>query len=219
MRQGEIDECSGERYRAAEFRFAETAGSTLVDSSAYGKNGTLYGGAVRGSGEPGHTVRFNGLDAYGVIKRNVSDDFTIMFWLKTDDAGGEGAWYNGKGIIDGRRVGAANDFGISLVGGKLAFGTGPDGFTIRSASDVNDGKWHHCAVTRRRSDGRIRIYVDGKPEAEAHGSKNSLFSGYELSIGRIHDGTNYLRGEIGCLRMYGESLSSRIIMSHANRER
>lgn len=214
--QGEIDELSGVREEAARFDFAESVGDVILDRSIYGKNGTLYGGTARGRGEVGPFLSFNGLDSYAAVKRNVSDDFTIAFQLRTTDVGGTGEWYEGKGIIDSHHPDVRNAFGISLMEGKLAFGACNPAKTVVSEQRVNDGSWHHCAVTRRRSDGVMSIFIDGKLSAETAGGHTSLFSSYELSIGRIHTGVNYFEGQLGDLRMYHKALSAEQIALLAN---
>jgi hypothetical protein len=51
---------------------------------------------------------------------------------------------------------------------------GTSGEGICGATDVADGAWHHVAVTRRRSDGLMRIFVDGQIDAQADGPEGDL---------------------------------------------
>ena len=108
-----------------------------------------------------------------------STDFTLEWWMRAlpgenaSDAVGCDAndgWIHGNIIFD-RDVyfdGDHGDFGVSLTDGRIAFGVGAgaSGNTICGVTDVADGAWHHVAVTRRFSDGRLRIYVDGVLDAE-----------------------------------------------------
>jgi hypothetical protein len=112
-----------------------------------------------------------------------STDFTLEWWMRAlpgenaSDAVGCDAndgWIYGNIIFD-RDVyfdGDHGDFGVSLTDGRVAFGVGADsnGNTICGGTDVADGVWHHVAVTRRLSDGRLRIYVDGVLDAEGPGN-------------------------------------------------
>ena len=79
---------------------------------------------------------------------------------------------------------------MSLTGGRVAFGVsaGSVGNTICGATVVADGAWHHVAVTRQKSNGRLRIYVDGVLDAEGDGNvgsnadvsyQNGLVTGHE----------------------------------------
>lgn len=75
---------------------------------------------------------------------------------------------------------------ISLTDGKVAFTTrGQTEFeTLHSASRVNDGTYHHIAVTRNRTTGEKKIYVDGQLEASATGTTEPLNgNNYFYSIG------------------------------------
>lgn len=106
-------------------------------------------------------------------------DFTIEFWLKgqlADNAAaanctsGPDAWRQGNIVIDRDTLGDGDfgDFGLSLFNGRVAFGVarGATGATICGNLNVLDGAWHHIAVTRRRSDGKMQLFVDGSLDAQ-----------------------------------------------------
>lgn len=110
-----------------------------------------------------------------------ADDFTIEFFLKGTlvanpappiACGANVNWINGNVVVDRDRYNQDRKFGISLGAGRVAFGVSGDGTgdrTLCGTSNVLDGAWHHVAVQRRRSDGRMWIFVDGVLEAEADG--------------------------------------------------
>ena len=99
-------------------------------------------------------------------------DFTIEFWLRFAPgentsgscAEGEDAWINGNIIFDRDIFGAPDygDFGISLYGGRIAFGAhnGSSGYSICSGATLTANQWHHVAVTRR-TNGEMRIFLNG----------------------------------------------------------
>lgn len=106
--------------------------------------------------------------------------FTIEFWLRGDasdnrsaNAGGDvllaGAdWRAGNILIDrGIASGSGREFGVSIAGGFVRFGTGTgdEGIdqehTLEGNVDVLDGAWHHVACARDRETGTLAIYVDG----------------------------------------------------------
>jgi hypothetical protein len=68
-------------------------------------------------------------------------------------------------------VGDHGEYGISLTGGSIAFGinNGSTSETLCGTIPVDDGEWHHIAVTRRFSDGLLRIYIDGQLDQETIG--------------------------------------------------
>jgi hypothetical protein len=110
-------------------------------------------------------------------------NFTIEFWLRgeladNDTANGGGdrsyadfRWIDGNIIAD-RDIwdGSEADFGISLAGGLVRFGTGRGDAgsdlddTTEGSVNVLDGTWHHVACVRNALTGRKHIYVDGRED-------------------------------------------------------
>jgi hypothetical protein len=109
-------------------------------------------------------------------------DFTVEWWMKANasenTAGaitpGGNNWIFGNIIIDRDVFGAGDfgDYGVSLGAGRLAFGVGTSvggDYTIVGTRVVANGQWHHVAVTRRRGDGLMQLFVDGALDASAFG--------------------------------------------------
>ncbi len=108
-------------------------------------------------------------------------DFTIEWWMRAnpgDNTAGPispaaSNWLQGNILIDRDISGAGDfgDYGVSLGEGRLAFGVGTalSEQTIVGSTNVADGAWHHVAVTRRLSDGRLQLYVDGLLDASGQG--------------------------------------------------
>ena len=103
---------------------------------------------------------------------DVGGDFTIEFWMKAN-AGDNIAtvcdasqWYFSNIMVD-RDVDGPGDYGdysIGLGNRKLMVGVerlnnGPQG--VCGNTIVDNGMWHHIAVTRKASNGEIRLFVDG----------------------------------------------------------
>jgi len=114
-----------------------------------------------------------------------SDDFTFDLWIRADPGQNDSApiscgandnWTQGNILLDRRRTGGAG-FGISVAGGRVAFGvTGPalDHLSLCGTSDVSDGGWHLITVERNRFDGLspdgfLWLFVDGHLEASGTG--------------------------------------------------
>lgn len=103
-------------------------------------------------------------------------DFTIDFWMKASPGNNQNVadgvcdragydWINGNIILDRDRRSASptQDFGVSLVSGRIAFGVEPtpgDQYTICSDIDLRDDTWHHIAL-QRSLNGQLSVYVDG----------------------------------------------------------
>lgn len=138
-----------------------------------------------------YSLRFYGNGSDGIdrvripidphVPANVGGDFTIEFWMKAaaaDNTSGTCTpggvnWINGNVIIDRDVYGDGDhgDYGISLYGGKIAFGVarGSNSQTICSSASVADNVWHHIAVTRNATSGAMRIFVDGVLSASGTG--------------------------------------------------
>lgn len=117
---------------------------------------------------------------------DVGGDFTIEFWMKASlsangaavTCGAEAGWITGNVIFD-RDVyyaGDHGDYGIVLHRGRIAFGVsrGSSGTTLCGVKTVADGQWHHIAVTRSSSTGRLTIYVDGVRDAYRTGPTGDI---------------------------------------------
>lgn len=107
---------------------------------------------------------------------DVDADFTIEFWMKANPGDNSAntcdgsQWYYGNIIIDRDIFGDGDygDYGIALGNRRIMVGVqvgsnataGVCGNTI-----VDDGNWHHIAVTRQSSSGGVWLYVDGVLDA------------------------------------------------------
>jgi hypothetical protein len=115
---------------------------------------------------------------------DVAMDFTIEFWMKAQpgsnpaNACNQNEWYFGNVIIDRDVFGDGDhgDYGIVLCNRRIVVGIqrgnlghgGVVGNTI-----VDDGLWHHIAVTRQASNGGVWLYIDGIIDASSISSPSS----------------------------------------------
>ncbi len=120
------------------------------------------------------------------VPADVGGNFTLEFWLKanladntsaTCQSGGD-KWIKGNVLIDRDVFGAGDygDFGLSLANGKIAFGAARGGIknTFCGATNVANGAWHHVAVTRNYSTGRMNLFVDGKLDGGGNGPTGNI---------------------------------------------
>jgi hypothetical protein len=119
------------------------------------------------------------------VPADVGGDFTLEWWMQANPGENDSAtctsggnnWVFGNQMFDRDIYGDGDygDYGISLAGGRIAFGVGrgSQNNTICGSTDLADSAWHHVAVTRSL-DGRMRIFVDGHLEAEAMGPAGDI---------------------------------------------
>ncbi|MGA9533692.1 MAG: LamG-like jellyroll fold domain-containing protein [Anaerolineales bacterium] len=115
-----------------------------------------------------------------------STDFTIEWWMKAAPAQNQSApiscganynWIYGNTLLDRDRYNQVRTYGVSMAGGRIAFGltgNGTGSYTLCGTSRVDDGLWHHVAVERRRSDGHLWIFVDGQLDASHDGPNGDI---------------------------------------------
>jgi hypothetical protein len=186
----------------------ETSGTIAVDASGNGNNGTVASATWSTNGRIKGCLNFNGVNNYVGVYRDVVDDFSIAFWVKTTATGGTGQWYNGDGLVDGSVGAGANDFGTALVGKLFAFGVGNPDTTLVSSTPVNDGLWHYCVATRAQSTGAMQLYVDGVLQASGAGSTNPLTVPPYLRFGGIQSGGGFLNGSLDEIKIYDRALGN-----------
>ncbi len=150
------------------------------------------------AGAAGYSLAFNGTGSGDVdrVKIRVDDpatttpgppadvgatDFTLEFWVKASAAdnpapaascGADLSWINGNIVVDRDRFNQDRKYGVSIAGGRIAFGVSGNATGNRTrcgAINVLDSQWHHIAVARRASDGFMWIYVDGTLDASGDG--------------------------------------------------
>jgi len=141
-----------------------TGDSTTVDLSGNGNHGVLQGAATYGAGRVADAFLLSAHTDFVTVADDPSLDFTGDFSID--------AWVRSKTgstatIIDKRSGTAANPVGYHLFisAANLGFQLG-DGSTflnhIAPGPAINDGNWHHVAVTvERASSTGGRLYSDG----------------------------------------------------------
>lgn len=189
----------------------ENSGNRLEQTGSAPTTFTTSQGAVTfDSGVAGGTAAvFDGSSSLQADSSPVTTALTIAFWMKTTtDNGASGSqWYQGAGLVDGELGGDTNDWGVSQMGTKLAFGIGYSDSTIFSTSNVNLGNWIHVAATWS-TDGEMKLYVDGVLEAsyatasiDSRNTVNAFFIGQDLG------GSTYT-GALDQIRIYDSVLSA-----------
>ena len=185
----------------------------LADSVGTNR-GTYLGGPTLGAAgaiatDPGTAARFDGVDDFGAVARQIADDFSIELWFSSTQGIGTGAqWSQGAGLVDADAAGAANDFGVALrADGRVVAGVGtPDVSIVSTAGGYNDGGWHHVVFTRTRVSGALTLYVDGVAAGSATGSTLTLTSPTAISFGRNLTGANPFAGALDEVALYSTVL-------------
>lgn len=157
------------------------ASTTFTDSSLYGHTVTSYGNAQIDTGYSkygGAAMLFDGVGDYlDVVASNEfyigTGNFTIEFWIRTTfNASGASisprilapiASLNTAGVLQIWQVPSVT-YGNTVNGVALGRPDGT-GYIVSTHSAINDGGWHHIAVSRES--GTSRMFLDGNLEESA----------------------------------------------------
>ncbi len=156
---------------------------------------------------PGNALKFDGNNDYATIPRPITGDFTIEYWMKTNQVGYSGH-ITGTGVVDMEVGGAPGDYRNALVGDKITFGLGSNGQdpTLYSNTSVNNGKWYHVALTRDKSSGQIRLYINGNLEANGQSGTGNITASSLITLGSVNtargSSTRSFNGTIDELRIW-----------------
>ena len=209
------------------WRLGDASGTAITDSFGSNpgvwSNGPAFGTAGAITGDPNTATNFDGVDDYGTVSRQISDDFTIEYWFKsTQGIGTDTRWYNGAGMVDAETAGITNDFGTALRSdGVVAAGIGNAGGAgvadvtfVSTRSGLNDNAWHQVVLTRIRSSGIAVLYVDGVQQVQATGNTNPLTATANLAFGRIQAGGKYFAGSLDDISVYSSALPASTVLDH-----
>ncbi len=160
------------------------------------------------------------------LNRTSEQDYTLMFWFKTDAAGRGVLVSNGAGSKT--EIGAENIFNLGFEAEKLLYKT--KGMQVEIPGNWSDGQWHHLAFTVNRMMNVANIYVDqtlrttfatdslggisgGHPLIGAALYTERDSNGHEATI----DTRRWLAGNIDELCLFAQALPLTLIQKFATR--
>ena len=160
------------------------------------------------------------------LNRSAEQDYTLMFWFKTDADGCGTLLANGRGLKEDD--GAQNQFNIGFEGDKLMYRS--NGYAVEIPGNWSDGDWHHYAMTVNRSRNVANIYMDKELMTTFAPDSLGGISGGKLKIGatryafynekdslEIHDGINPMKGNIDELIFFAQALPETLIKTYATK--
>lgn len=190
------------------WKFDETAGKTVVDSSPHHRKGTLTGDLSfdknSDKGRIGKALKLNGEDHVQITNYKGitgTKPRTITAWIKTEEDRGE--------IISW----GADDFGKMWIYRHIRgrVGVTPSGGYLYINDKTDDGDWHHVAVVVHEAElpnlhDDVTLYKDGEP-AEIHDI--GLLDLWPVDTGKDRDvriGEDFI-GLLDDVRLYDRPLS------------
>ena len=192
--------------------FDALKGKIASDRSGFGNDVTFEGSPKLREGVFGKALKFDG-KTYGEIadhdSLDIVDGITIEFWAIV-----EGGDSTQSGVEKGRSWGhglynlAANYHGSSTL---FQFFDLPDQCDDENTGPgIQDGKWHFLAGTW---DGKtIRLYIDGKLEAEMKCAGELTPNDDPLFIGARGGEKRFLTGALDEIKMYNYALTEKELL-------
>ena len=146
------------------------------------------------------------------LNRTAEQDYTLMFWFKTDADGRGTLLSNGNGLKED--IDSKNRFNIGFDGDKLLYRS--NGFEAEVAGDWSDGQWHHFAMTMNRARNVANIYLDKEQVTTFEVDSLGGMSGNSF-IGATEGGNTPLKGNIDELILFGQALPQTLINTYATK--
>ena len=150
----------------------------------------------------------------GVFDREDFEDYTLMFWFRTNDK-------EGTLMSNGLAKDEANNgmhFFVGVESGELVFRSA--GQEVKTETYVSDGAWHHFAVTVNRSRNVGNLYIDQKMvESFAVEKFGGISGGKLLAVGATYPDeatpTLALTGNIDEIAMYEMVLPENLLQTYS----
>lgn len=198
----------------------ETSGR-VSDSSGMGNHGTASGVRWTPDGKQGGAYEFTADGDEIVVTNNPSlnpEQLTLSAWIKTQNKTGDHYWRRifDKSYSQGYALSVAGNWKQNQWNGQVSMEMGPDGHLLVAKGRVDDGKWHHVAMTFDGSE--ELLYVDGQVQGELTWDQPGApgNTGFNLVIGcnrsnvdkKEHDLGKSFRGLIAEPMMWNRALSA-----------
>jgi len=193
--------------------FLEPSGSVVCDKSGYGNHGTIYGAQrVRTLGRYG--LSFDGVDDYVEVPHseelNPTDSITLMALVYTL---GDSETYRNVVRKEESYLLLSTLAGEDTLASYI-YTTAWQRFeyTAITLPDILN-KWVHVAMTYDRTEGKVRLWVNGELDSEYGFADPINVSTNPVNIGGRADG-NWWYGLIALVRIYNRALSEREIKAN-----
>ena len=200
------------------WRFEETSGTTINDSSSYQNNGTISN-VTRVPGISGNALKFNGTNAYATIPASsslnaITGSFSVALSFQYGGAGpaGKSTWTLLNKNPAGSGYDAAFQIYIDTTDCHLCanVGNGTSQHIFDSGVAVNDGRFHQVALVYDDIDKTYTLYLDGNAAAtQVMPSTWMVFANAApVTLGCWPAYNDYFNGIIDEVQIYNRPLSA-----------
>ncbi|MCR5532882.1 MAG: LamG domain-containing protein [Paludibacteraceae bacterium] len=152
----------------------------------------------------GHAVRLD----ENALNRTAEQDYTLMFWFKTDEQG-RGVLLGNTGITGDENK---NHFCIGFDGAELVYRSA--GQEYKLGSGYSDNAWHHYTMTVNRAHNIANIYIDRALKASF---SPDVLGGISGGIQAISADINGFTGNLDELCFFAQALPFSLIERYATK--
>jgi hypothetical protein len=210
------------------------SGTTWLDKSGRGNNGTLINGPTFNSANGGY-IRCDGINDFIEISDNSSLDFgsgsfTVEYWFRklantfnfsniwgpnkwnTGASPGTNEWY--LGIGNGSNATGGNSFRFAIESGSTVYGTG------ESSTLLSSNTWYQ--LIGQRDGASLKVYLNGtlnmnvSPSGLTTSTTINNIAGRNLRINNSALNALYTNADNAILRIYNKALSPDEVLQNYN---
>lgn len=197
------------------YKLNEGKGDYSYDYAAGGND--LFLGSHSWKHPQGISLKIDGKEGVKLVPdqfvRSVHDDFTLMFWFRSDQPDGT-LIANGEAQTES---GAENHFNIGLRDAHPFFRS--NGHEVLLADSVSLTAWHHFVMTVQRARNVADIYIDNRLYASFSADSVGGISGNQLALGATYDTkgkcSGVLTGYIDEVGLFASALPENLFESYA----
>ena len=192
-----------ERELLAYYRMNEGKGDVMIDK-ANGAN--LYLSGTTWKLQKGISLKLQNDSvelAGNLLARSANYDETLMFWFKTLSADAplfRAGWY----ATDSTATGTL----LAFENGKLMLHSAANQWQV--GDGLNDGEWHHFALSINRSYNTAAVFIDGQITNTAGATKFAAVSG------AMYLGGQGFEGNVDELAVFEQSLPASMVQDYYN---
>ncbi len=158
------------------------------------------------------------------FSRDADQDYTLMFWFKTNTNGRGALLSNGSGRTTD--VEPADKFFIGFEGDSLKYRANGREFFL--GNDYSDDRWHHFALAMSKASQVGSVYLDFKPKAQFSTEHIGGMGGNHFYVGNMvwneqgpdsdkRHQQNALTGRIDGLTLFEQSLPPALIQRYGDK--
>lgn len=182
--------------QAALWHMDETSGTTMIDSSGHGNNGTLHSVTLGATGTSGYAYTFTGKPAYVSVPTAASlnpgsANINISFDLNTTSLPTSGDY-----DLVRKGVWTVQEYKVELLqSGQIqcTFRGSTSKHNATGGSGLNNGAWHHIQCIKTTA--QIQLIIDGKVAASTNATVGSISNSYDAEIG-AYPGSDWYKGKL-----------------------